>query len=374
MEGYRWTGWKRETVSGFPTLRVPEYPSHDASAIRRMATFGSFALSSATLAARSIGSADIALVYSSPATAALPAMVARARWGTPYVLQIQDLWPDSFFEAGFVRGAPLGIAGSLASSFVQASYRGASHVCVITPGMRRALIERGVPEQQVTVVFNWVDEVTLRPVPSSGVLRDQLGLARTDFIALFAGNAGEAQGLMAWVEAFGRLSDMPTSHLAFLGGGTQRERLQAAVEAHRLGHRVHFLDAVPSAQVAPLVADADVSVVSLADRPLFRITMPSKLQAALAMGSPVIASCAGDVADVVQASGAGWVAKPEDSASIAETVRAAVNAGPDHRSERGGQGLRFYQERMSRHVGSALLADVLDAAVEDRSRRRQRKP
>lgn len=120
-----------------------------------------------------------------------------------------------------------------------------------------------------------------------------------------------------------------------------------------------------------MVADADVSVVSLADRPLFRVTMPSKLQAALAMGSPVIASCAGDVADVVQRSGAGWVAKPEDPASIADAVRAAAYAGPDHRSESGGQGARFYQERMSRRVGSALLADVLDAAVEDRSRRRR---
>lgn len=49
--------------------------------------------------------------------------------------------------------------------------------------------------EALSVVFNWVDEDVLRPVPPSGVLRSQLGLSQDDFVALFAGNAGEAQAL-----------------------------------------------------------------------------------------------------------------------------------------------------------------------------------
>ena len=122
--GYKGTDWKRDTARGFRILRVPEYPSHDTSAIRRIATFGSFAISSAALASRTIGRADVTLVYSSPATSALPAMVARARYGTPYVLLIQDLWPDSIFATGFLNGALAGRGRACGfNAFVDASYR-----------------------------------------------------------------------------------------------------------------------------------------------------------------------------------------------------------------------------------------------------------
>jgi glycosyltransferase involved in cell wall biosynthesis len=370
VSGHSALDWTLGSIKGFRVLRVPEYPSHDASAIRRIATFGSFALSSAALASRTIGRADVTLVYSSPATSALPAMVARARYGTPYVLLIQDLWPDSIFATGFLNSGPVSaVAEPAVSAFVDASYRSASHICVITPGMRRTLIARGVPHDKVSVVFNWVDETELKPTPRAGALRHQLGLADRDFVAMFAGNAGEAQAMHAWITAMGRLVDLKDAHLVLLGGGTQRESLRAQASSIGVGAHVHFLDAVPAAQVPALAADADVSVVSLADRPLFEITIPSKVQACLAMASPIIASCAGDVAEAVQEAGAGWVARPEDPASIAEAIRAAYAAGPDERRRRGQNGNRYYMETMSRAIGSRRLAEVLrTAALDGRTR------
>ena len=165
-------------------------------------------------------------------------MVARARYGTPYVLLIQDLWPDSIFATGFLTGGPLrAVAESVVTAFVDASYRHASHICVISPGMRRTLIERGVPPDKVSVVFNWVDEAVFKPAPRDGALRRRLGLGDEVFVALFAGNAGEAQGLMAWVSAMGLVSHLDHVHLVFLGGGTQRETLRAeAVATERSEH------------------------------------------------------------------------------------------------------------------------------------------
>jgi glycosyltransferase involved in cell wall biosynthesis len=294
-------------------------------------------------------------------------MVAQRRHGTPYVLLIEDLWPDSIFATGFLNSGPVGaIAEPAVSAFVDASYRSASHICVITPGMRRTLIARGVPEDKVSVIFNWVDETVLEPAPRAGALRHRLGIADRDFVAMFAGNAGEAQALHAWITAMGRLADLKGAHLVLLGRGTQRESLRAQASSVGVSAHVHFLDAVPAAQVPALVADADVSVVSLADRPLFEITMPSKVQACLAMASPVIVSCAGDVAEVVQEAGAGWVARPEDPASIAEAIRAAYAAGSDERGRRGLNGLRYYVENMSRGIGSRRLAEVLSTAALDR--------
>lgn len=366
-DGHRGTDFRFGTAKGFRVLRVPEYPSHDTSTIRRIATFGSFAVSSAALASRSVGRADVTLVYSSPATSALPAMVARERYGTPYVLFVQDLWPDTIFATGFLNRGPVRtVAERAVSAFVNASYRSASHICVITPGMRRALIARGVPEGKVSVVFNWVDETMLKPAPPAGTLRRRLGLADESFVAMFAGNAGEAQALHSWIMAMGRLTDLKDVHLVLLGGGTQLEDLREQAASIGVAEHVHFLEPVPAARVPALAADADVSVVSLADRPLFEMTMPSKVQACLAMASPIIASCAGDVAEVVWEAGAGWVARPEDPASIAEAIRTSYVAGPGERSRRGQNGYRYFLGTMSQEIGSRRLAEILRTAAQDR--------
>lgn len=362
--GYRATSWRLESLSGLKVLRVPEFPSHDNSTLRRMATYGSFAFMASVLGSRAVAGGDVSLVYSSPATPAFPAMVAKARFGTPYVLYIQDLWPDSMLETGFL-GAEHGRAliGSAATAFVAASYRAASHICVISPGMRDALIERGVPSDKITVVFNWVDELALQPTPERGRLRSIVGLTDRDFVALFAGNAGEAQGLGAWVTAIASMTDLPHIHLVILGRGTQRQSLSDLAVRLGVSARVHMLDPVPIKDVPSLVGDADVSVVSLANRPLFKMTIPSKLQACMALGSPVVASCSGDAADLVREADAGWVALPEDSMSIALAVRAAESAGRSVRDSRGMAGRQYYLERMAREVGASTLASVLRRAV-----------
>lgn len=371
VAGHSPTDRRLDVVRGFRTLRVPEYPSHDTSSLRRTATFASFALSSAGLATRAIGRAEVSLVYSSPATSALPAMVARAQHGTPYVLLVQDLWPDSIFATGFLtEGAVRRAAECAIGAFVDVGYRSASHICVITPGIRRILIDRGVPEKKITVVYNWVDESVIAPAPSSGEIRRQLGIAPGDFVALYAGNMGEAQGLGAWIKAMGLVRDLHDAHLLFLGGGTQRVELESLAAKVGVAGHTHFLDAVPARDVPALTADSDVSIVSLADRELFRITMPSKIQAALAMGRPVIASADGDVADLIVESGAGWVAAPEDPQSIAAAIRQARAAGSSQLQRRGQAGHRFYHQNMGREIGSARLASVLRIATEDRKRRR----
>src|ERR1022692_711072 len=85
----------REARDGFAILRSPLYPSHDGSAIGRIANYVSYAATSSLVGARLLRSSDVALVYSSPATAATAAMLARATSRTPYVLFVQDMWPDS---------------------------------------------------------------------------------------------------------------------------------------------------------------------------------------------------------------------------------------------------------------------------------------
>ncbi len=100
--GYRNRPYQRETVQGITVHRAPLYVSHDANAKRRIANYLTFAASASGVALTRLGKIDATLVHSTPATVAIPAMAMRALKHTPYVVHIQDLWPQTVTASGFL--------------------------------------------------------------------------------------------------------------------------------------------------------------------------------------------------------------------------------------------------------------------------------
>lgn len=362
LPGYQARAFGREHIDGLPVRRTPLFAAHDSSAVKRLLNYGSWALSATLGAARELREADVALVYSSPATAALPAMVWRVLNGTPYVMIIQDLWPDSIFASGFLTGPVGRIADAALTAFCQASYALSAHICVISPGMRDLLISRGVPEDRITLVYNWVDEAIFQPTPADPEFRSSLGLDAGDFVVCYAGNHGAAQGLGTLIDAVAQLPDNRRVHAVLIGDGVEKPALQAHAATVAPG-RVHFLDPRPAAAMASLMSATDLQLVSLVDEPLFRITMPSKVQSILATGNPALVSAPGDAARVVDEAEAGWTAPPADPSALADAIVAAQDAGADERKRRGHHGLVRYRAEMSASVGARRLGDILNTAA-----------
>jgi len=93
--------------------------------------------------------------------------------------------------------------------------------------------------------------------------------------------------------------------------------------------RVHFLGRRPMATMPALLATADLQLACIADTPLFRVNMPSKIPSLLAGGHPVLVVAEGDPADVVTAADAGLAASPNDPAAVATALRQAKAPGAD---------------------------------------------
>ncbi len=163
--GPRWRLRDRRIWNGTSVTTYPYYYSHDGSAARRMLTYGSFATASA-MAASDLRGYDVALVYGSPVTAVTAPMVGKMRFGLPYVLNVQDVWPDSIFATGFLdSGVARKSAERAFGGFVNSAYRRAAAVVGISPGMRELLVSRGVPADKAHYVYNWVaDEDDIQPV------------------------------------------------------------------------------------------------------------------------------------------------------------------------------------------------------------------
>lgn len=361
--GYRATRPGNDVIDGLQVKRAPLYPSHDGSAARRFLNYASWAGSSALFGQALLRRSDVALVYASPATAALPAIVGRLLWGTPYVLQVQDVWPDSIFSSGFLTHRSIKrLVHPLVNRFVELSYKLADHIVVISPGMREMLVGRGVPAAKISVVYNWLPDEEVRNISDASLptrdVRLELGVKSDDFLVMYAGNHGKAQALDALVDAF--TQELDSEHLLLVGDGVEKPRLRERVGT---SSRVHFLEAVPRSDIAALMDAADAQAVVLADRPLFAVTMPSKLQSILAAARPALVVARGDAARVVADGGAGVTATPEDRQSIARAVQKLSGVGKEERRRMGERGRLVYEQDMAEKIGRSALAGILGKAA-----------
>lgn len=364
--GYSAKRFASETINDIAVQRCPLYPSHDGSAIKRIANYLSWALTASAGALVTLRRVQVSLVYSSPATAALPAMVCKMVRKTPYVLIIQDLWPDSIFSTGFLHSSVMRRATEwIVGAFVRSSYAHADHIAVISPSMIEVLESRGVPRTKLSLVYNWVDETIFQPCDPHPTFRADLGVDENAFLLMYAGNLGPAQALDGVIRAVALLEETERISLVLVGEGVEQERLQSLAEDLAPG-RIHFAPTVPASEVPALMAAADVQLLSLRDEPVFRHTMPSKIQSILAAGQPVIACAPGDAGAVAVDSGAGWHVQPGNPQRLADCILKAKAEGITGLQVRGGLARKHYELVMSERTNAERLSAILTASARGR--------
>ncbi|GAB6081144.1 glycosyltransferase family 4 protein [Desulfuromonas carbonis] len=357
--GYRVKLVQRETVDGISVIRVPLYPSHDGSSIRRILNYLSFAFAAALLGPLLVKPADIVYVYHPPATVALPAIMLKLLRRMPFVYDIQDLWPDTLATTGMLNNSTLLKCVELWCRLI---YRMADHLIVLSPGFKKRLQERGVPAGKISVIYNWCDEsqiTTMARVEAAG--REPAMVGR--FNVVFAGTMGKAQALDAVLEA-ADLVGAKNSHVqfVFIGGGIEVDRLKRRAESMSLTNVV-FLPRRPMSEIGSALSMADALLVHLKDDPLFEITLPSKTQAYLAVGRPIIMAVRGDAVDLVEAAGAGICCTPENAQSIAEAIGNLVAMHEDVREEMGRKGADFYRQELALTAGVQRFEQIFQTII-----------
>jgi len=152
--------------------------------------------------------------------------------------------------------------------------------------------------------------------------------------------------------------DLPQAVFTFVGGGVERERLMQEADDRKLNNVV-FLPPRPMERMGELYAAADALVVHLKDDPLFRITVPSKTQAYLFVGKPIIMAMRGDAADLIRKAGAGIICEPENAKDIVGAVKNLYNMSTGERRKMGSAGRRFYLDSLSFEKGTSKFEMIM---------------
>jgi glycosyltransferase involved in cell wall biosynthesis len=348
---------QREVMEGVPVIRVALYPDHSQSAFKRILNYASFALSASVLGPFLVAPADVMYVLHPPATVGLPAIILGLFRRIPFVYDIQDLWPDTLAATGMVRR---GWMLKLAGAWCRMVYRRAGRIVVLSPGLKQLLSERKVPPARIEVIPNWCDEEPLLK-GKEDLEPEERSLLEGRFNVVFAGNMGKVQGLETILGAAGLVRHRhPQVQFVLVGRGVEVDQLKAQVHSEGLDN-VLFLPRRPIGEMGPVLRAADGLLVHLKKDPLFEITIPSKIQAYLAVGRPILVGVHGDARAMVEEARAGLGFEPEDPESLASALGRLVAMPEGERKRMGANGKRFYGQNLSLQVGTEHFLELFRA-------------
>jgi glycosyltransferase involved in cell wall biosynthesis len=350
--GYRVRLIQREQIGGIDVIRLPLYPSHDTSSIRRSLNYLSFFLALLIYLLVRRERFDRAYVYHPPITVGLAAALAGLVRRLPFVLDVQDLWPDSLAATGMNGTRGLSPLVGILCEFV---YRRAAGIIAQSEGIRAALAARGVLSEKLVTIRNWAESEPEKtgPLPPLDPQR---------FVVVYGGNLGRAQGLETVIQAAAVLQEQrPDILIRLYGDGVDACALKAQAKALKLAN-LEFHARIGKTEINSVFARADALLVHLADHPLFDITLPSKIQAYLAMGRPIAAGLSGEAAQLLRDSGAARVVTPGDAVELAGAVAALADIPDEKRRSMGYEGRAFYQRNLGFKHGLGRTLRLLENA------------
>ena len=190
-----------------------------------------------------------------------------------------------------------------------AELRHAAHVVTPSAYLRGLALAWGVPPERVSVLPN--PTPPLPELRSRDRLRDELGLRGPTLV--FAGRLTAQKSLGVALEAVAANEGV---ELVIAGEGDERGPLERRAAELGLGARVRFLGAQPRTRVLELFRAADASILSSSWE-----NFPHTVVETLGVGTPVLATATGGVAEVVRDGENGLLVPSGDAAALADAVR-----------------------------------------------------
>ncbi|MGH9508655.1 MAG: glycosyltransferase family 4 protein [Terriglobales bacterium] len=360
--GYRLSFRQWDEVEGVNVLRVPLYSNHDRSAFRRTLNYMSFAASASLIGLPSVGKVDVIYGMSTPPTVGLPPLLDHVFNGVPYVFNVADIWPDAVRDSGMIGNRYIyRVAEAFLKWLCATVYAHAAYVTTITEGYKKILVERGVPEQKVHAIYNWIDESLLAPQPRDSALARDLEF-EGKFTFLYAGNLGALQGLDTIIRAAALLQHVHDIQVMFMGSGALEGELRRLAADLNLSN-VRFAGTFDQRKMQFIYPLAEVLLIHLNDAPYLRATVPGKTQASLAVARPVLMAARGESAEMIRKAGAGMTCAPSRPEELAATMLEMYHLAVQQREAMGSRGREYYLKNMSLEVGAGRIEQLLQWAA-----------
>ncbi len=291
----------------------------------------------------------------SPLTQAIPAIPLKYIKRAPLTVWVQDLWPESLAATGYIKNK---LALKMAGYVVKGIYAFCDSLFVQSKAFFEP-VARYANRDKIVYYPNSIDAV---PVTPSGVIPgDLVQLLDRHFCVVFAGNLGTAQALETIVQAAISLREDPEIRVVLVGSGSRFSWLKEQKDLHRLDNLI-LPGRFPMDMMPQVFERAGALLVTLNADEIFTQTIPSKVQAYLAAGRPIIACLNGEGARVVVEAQAGMATPAEKAGPLVETIQRMKACGKEERDRMGRSGRAYFDAHFDMRHQVESLVEMLGKA------------
>lgn len=299
---------------------------------------------------------DLVFVASTPPTqGALAALVKKIR-RIPFVYNLQDIFPDSLVGTGLAKkGGFFWKIGRIIENF---TYRNADKIIVISQDFKKNIMAKGVSEDKIEVVYNWVDEQAVADVPKEkNVLFDRYNLDRNKFYVTYNGNIGLTQNMDMLLEVAKALEANEEINFVLVGNGAYLEQVKQIIKDRNVDN-VTLLPFQPYEEISHVFSLGDVSLV-ISKPGVGANSVPSKTWSIMSASRPVLANFdENELKTIIEENNCGIFTKAGDKVAFTDAILKLYN-DRELCKEMGANGRKFVMNNLTKEAGTQKYVDVV---------------
>lgn len=284
----------------------------------------------------------------SPVTACLPAAKIKRKYGINCVMNVQDMWPESF-ECVMNIHNPIVLKPLMKlSNYV---YKGADKLLCSSRSYCDIFKSRKIAEDKLVFWPQFANDY--------GVSNETVEEYKTPYRFVFAGNIGKAQGLDLVLDTAKITIDNKEIGYYLIGDGTELKHLKERAEREELSN-VYFLPRKPEREIPRYLCSATSGILILEENILSKIVLPQKMQMYMACKLPILCVMNGEARRITEEAGAGYYVEA-DANKISEKIFEIIN--DENREEKGNNARKYFEENFNKDKLIDTLSDILQDVV-----------
>jgi PEP-CTERM/exosortase A-associated glycosyltransferase len=291
----------------------------------------------------------------SPVLNGFPALKAGRKLNIPVVYEIRAFWEDAAVDHGtYAEGS---WKYKLTKAMETRVCQQADHVGVLCEGLKNDLIQRGIPSEKITPVFNGVNVDDFKSVPPDAEFQEKWKLKGKTIIG-FIGSFYRYEGLDLLIKAFARIAaKCDDAILLLVGGGEMDSELKKLASDLGLNDRVIMPGRIPHERVPGVYAMIDILAYPRYPMRLTELVTPLKPLEAMAMGKALVASDVGGHKELIRNNETGILFKAGDLEELTVSLERVLEE-TDLRGQLEEQGREWVKENKTWDKTTEVYVDI----------------
>ena len=309
---------------------------------------------------------DVAFIDSTPPIQGLKMPFIKWFCRKPTVYNAQDIFPDSLVGTGLTKkGSLIWKIGRIVEKI---TYKYADKIIVISEDFKKNIMAKGVPEDKIVVVYNWVDQNAVVDVPrEENSLFDRYALDRSKFYVTYSGNIGLTQNMDMLLEVAQELeSEVPDIHFVLIGEGAYKKQAETIAKEKKI-RNVTFLPFQPYEDISLVFSLGDAGLV-ISKPGVGANSVPSKTWSIMSASRPVLANFdENELKDILAGNECGIFTKAGDKEAFKQSI-ITLYENRELCKQYGENGRQFVMDNLTREVGTQKYVDVIKSVVAESKR------